>query len=78
MMSSEEQVEWLTNELYSKLLTEMGVNRNFHRAYRHASKMFQGMGLPEIKVDQIIDMVSYCMMHGTSDTLKRDAIRAYM
>ena len=58
MTLTEEQGEWITKELYRKLLPAMGVNRNFTRAYRHALKMFQGMGLPEIKVEQTIAMVS--------------------
>ena len=33
MVLTEYQVEWLTKELYSKLLPAMGVNRNFPRAY---------------------------------------------
>ena len=46
MTLTEEQGEWLTKELYTKLLPAMVVNRNFHRAYLHASKISQGMGLP--------------------------------
>ena len=69
MTLTEEQGEWLTKELYSKLFPEMGVNRNFPRVYRHASKMFLGMRLPDINVECTFVMVSYCMMHGTSDKL---------
>ena len=36
----------------------MGVNWDFPRAYRHVSKMFQMIDIPEIMVDQMIDMVS--------------------
>ena len=50
MTITEDQGEWLTKELYRKLLPELGVHSNFPRAYCHASKMFQGMGLPEINI----------------------------
>ena len=46
MALTEEQGEWLTKELNWELLPEMVVNRNFPRSYRHASKIFQGTGLP--------------------------------
>ena len=38
--------------------------------------MFQIMGIPDIMVEQMIAMVSYWMMHGTSDTLTGEAVRA--
>ena len=38
--------------------------------------MFQGVGLPEIKFDQTISIVSYYMMHGISDMFTGEAIRA--
>ena len=72
---AKEQVDWLTKELYRKLLPAMGVNRDFPRYYRHESKMFQVMGLPEIMVEQPIYMVGYCMLHGTSNTLKVEEMR---
>ena len=63
-------------EIYRKLLLVMVVNRNYPLAYCHVSKMFQGMSLQEIMIKQKITMVSYCMMHGTSDTLTGEEMRA--
>ena len=54
----------------------MGVNRNFPRAYRHASKIFQGIGFSDTMVEQIFDMVIYCMLHGASNMLTGEAMRA--
>ena len=61
-----------------KSLLEMVVNRNFPQAYCRVSKIFQEMGLPDIMVEQMVSMVSYCMIHGTSDTLTVYAIRYLM
>ena len=76
MALSELQGEWLTEELYRKLLLAMVANRNFYWAYHHSSKMFQEMDYPEFKIEQKISMVSYCMMHGTSNRLTGEAMRA--
>ena len=54
----------------------MGVNRNFPRAYRHASKNFQGIGFPDTMVEQTFDMVIYCMLHGASNMVMGEAMRA--
>ena len=69
-MLKEEQGEWITKELYMKLLPAMGVNINFPRAYRHASKFFLGV------VEETIYIVSYCMMYGTLDTLTGEVMKA--
>ena len=69
MMLTEGQGEWLTKELYRKLLPEFGVNQNLPQAYQHVFTIFQGMGLPSIMVEQTVAMVSYCMIHGTPDRL---------
>ena len=58
MKLTEEKGECLTKELYRKLLLVKGFDWNFSRAYHHASKMFQGTGLLEIKVEHTIAMVS--------------------
>ena len=38
-------------------------------------QIFQGMGLPEIMFEQMIAMVSYCMIHGTKDALTEESMR---
>ena len=76
MTLAEDQGECITKELYRKLLPAMGVNQNLPWAYCHVSKMFQGMGISEITVYQTIATVSYCMIHGTSDTLTGESMRA--
>ena len=73
---TEKQGECFTKELYRNLLLEMVFSRNFSRAYCHASKIFHWVDLQEIKVEQTISMTSYCMMHGTSDTLMGEEMRA--
>ena len=73
---TEDQGEWLTKELYRKLLQEVGVNHDLLWAYRHAFKMFQWMGLREINIEQTIDVVGYCMIHCTSYTLMGEAMRS--
>ena len=75
MTLAEDQGECITKELYRKLLPAMGVNQNLPWAYCHVSKMFQGMGIPEIMVEQTIAMVIYCIMHGKSDMLTGEEMR---
>ena len=76
MMLTEDQGNWLTKELYRTLLLALGSNINLPRAYRHASKIFQGMGFPEIVVEQKIAIVNYCMIYGISGMLMGKAMRA--
>ena len=73
---TKEQGEWLTKELYRKVLLDMGVNRNPPWTYQHVSKIFKGMGLPEIMVEKTIVMVSYSMMYGIVDMLIGEAMRS--
>ena len=75
MMLTEDQGECLTKKLYRKLLPSMGVNHNFPWAYLNVSKIFREMGPSEIMFGQMIDVVGYCMMHWTSDTLTGEAMR---
>ena len=66
----------MTKGLYRKLLPAIGVDRNLPKEFRHATLMFQGLGLPEVVVEQTIEMVGYFLMHGAADTLTGEAMRA--
>ena len=70
------QGDELLHTFYREILPCLGVNRNIHRAFRHAPPMFQGLGLPEGYLEQTIEQLSYFVMHASSATFLGNNMRA--
>ena len=65
---TEKQGSLITKELYTNLLPKMGANHNFPLAHCHAPTALQGLGLPQVHVEQLIGQIRQILIHGTIDS----------
>ena len=49
----------LMKPFYLRLLSRLGVNRNMHRSWVFAHKDFQGLGMPDVYLEQTIAQLNY-------------------
>ena len=65
---TEKQGSLITKKLFTNLLPKVGVNRNFPLAYRHAPMALPGLGLLQIRVEQLIGQICQILIHGAIDS----------
>ena len=65
---SDKHRQLITKWLYTLLLPRMGANCNFPLVYHHAPTSLQGLGLPQIHVEQLIGQVWQILTHGAINT----------
>ena len=72
---SDKQGQLITKQLYTSLLPKMGANHNFPLVYPHAPASLQGLGLPQLHVQQLISKVQQILVHGVIDTAMGHLLR---
>ena len=65
---TEKQGSLITKQLYTNLLPKMGANRNFPLAYCHDPMALQGLGLPQVHIEQLIGQIHQILIHSAIDS----------